>query len=104
MNMPSNQPRIVIVGGGFAGMRVAKALSGRGATITLVDRHNYHVFQPLLYQVATAVLSPGDIAAPLRHILRRQRDGLITRDDLVWNTPPAAAPPRVERRQAFRRA
>jgi NADH dehydrogenase len=71
---PSQKRRVVIIGGGFAGLRVAKGLSGAGAAITLVDRHNYHVFQPLLYQVATAVLSPGDIAAPLRRILRRQRD------------------------------
>src|SRR4051812_4646113 len=71
---PASPPRIVVIGGGFAGLRVAKGLSGRGAAITLVDRHNYHVFQPLLYQVATAVLSPGDIAAPLRRILRRHRD------------------------------
>src|SRR3954463_12551540 len=71
---PANPPRIVVIGGGFAGLRGAQSLSGRGAAITLVDRHNYHVFQPLLYQVATAVLSPGDIAAPLRRILRRHRD------------------------------
>jgi len=71
---PAYPPRIVVIGGGFAGLRVAKGLSGRGAAITLVDRHNYHVFQPLLYQVATAVLSPGDIAAPLRRILRRHHD------------------------------
>src|SRR3954469_14810919 len=71
---PANPPRIVVIGGGFAGLRVAKGLSGRGADITLIDRHNYHVFQPLLYQVATAVLSPGDIATPLRKILRRKHD------------------------------
>ena len=72
--MPSNPPCVVVIGGGFAGLRVAQRLSGSGAAITLIDRHNYHVFQPLLYQVATAVLSPGDIAAPLRRILRRHRD------------------------------
>src|SRR3954471_9305742 len=79
---PANPPRIVVIGGGFAGLRFAKGLSGRGASITLIDRHNYHVFQPLLYQVATAVLSPGDIAAPLRRIFRRHRDVTLMLGDV----------------------
>ncbi|MEZ5283596.1 MAG: NAD(P)/FAD-dependent oxidoreductase [Vicinamibacterales bacterium] len=66
------RPHVVIVGGGFAGLDAARALSGRDVDVTLVDRHNHHVFQPLLYQVATAGLSPGDIASPIRWILRRQ--------------------------------
>ena len=57
-------PRVVIVGAGFAGLSVAKGLAGTAVEVTLVDRHNYHLFQPLLYQVATAALSPADIAAP----------------------------------------
>ncbi len=65
-------PRIVIVGGGFAGLNAAKELNGAPAAVTLLDRNNYHLFQPLLYQVATAVLSPADIASPIRHILRGQ--------------------------------
>ena len=65
-------PDIVIIGGGFAGLDAAKALAGEPVNVTLIDRHNHHVFQPLLYQVATAGLSPGDIASPIRWILRKQ--------------------------------
>jgi NADH dehydrogenase len=67
-------PRVVIIGGGFAGLRAAKTLAGAPVQITLFDRRNHHVFTPLLYQVATAGLSPGDIASPIRWILRRQRN------------------------------
>ncbi len=63
-------PRVVIVGAGFGGLTAAKALSGAPFSVTVVDRRNYHLFQPLLYQVATAGLSPADIAAPIRGILR----------------------------------
>jgi NADH:quinone reductase (non-electrogenic) len=67
-------PHIVIIGGGFGGLNAAQALKRLPARVTLVDRRNHHVFQPLLYQVASAVLSPGDIASPIRWILRRQRN------------------------------
>ena len=67
-------PRVVIVGGGFGGIEAAKTLAGEALSITLVDRRNHHLFQPLLYQVATASLSPADIAAPIRSILRRQEN------------------------------
>ena len=63
---------VVILGGGFAGLYAARALRRAPVQITLVDRHNYHLFQPLLYQVATAALNPSDIAAPIRSILRHQ--------------------------------
>jgi NADH dehydrogenase len=63
--------RVVVVGGGFGGLEAVKALARSGADITLVDRHNYFLFQPLNYQVATGGLAPGDIAVPLRHIVRR---------------------------------
>ncbi|MGZ5477834.1 MAG: NAD(P)/FAD-dependent oxidoreductase, partial [Thermoanaerobaculia bacterium] len=70
----SEQPHVVILGGGFGGLYTARGLRNAAVRITLVDRHNYHLFQPLLYQVATAALNPSDIAAPIRHILRRQKN------------------------------
>ena len=66
--------RVVIIGGGFGGIDAAKALKHAPVEIALVDRRNFHLFQPLLYQVATAGLSPGEIAAPLRGIFRRQKN------------------------------
>ena len=65
-------PHVLIIGGGFAGLAAARGLAGGHCHVTLIDRHNHHVFQPLLYQVATAGLSPGDIASPIRWILRKQ--------------------------------
>src|SRR5687767_7045672 len=65
----NQKPKVVIVGGGFGGLWAAKALANKPVEVTLVDRKNHHVFQPLLYQVATAVLSPGEIATPIRRIL-----------------------------------
>ena len=70
-------PRVVIVGGGFGGLYAARALRGRNVQVTLVDRRNHHLFQPLLYQVATAALSPGDIAHPIRAILRKQKNARV---------------------------
>jgi NADH:ubiquinone reductase (H+-translocating) len=66
--------RVVIVGAGFGGLNAAQSLAGADATITVIDRQNFHTFQPLLYQVATAGLSPGEIAEPIRSILRRQKN------------------------------
>ncbi|MFY7857038.1 MAG: NAD(P)/FAD-dependent oxidoreductase [Rubrivivax sp.] len=71
------RPRVVVVGGGFAGLWCVRALHDAAVDVTLVDRTNHHLFQPLLYQVATAGLSAPDIAAPLRHILRRQRNVVV---------------------------
>ena len=64
----------MIIGGGFGGLDAARAFAGAPLRVTLLDRHNYHLFQPLLYQVATASLSPGDIASPIRWVLRRQEN------------------------------
>jgi NADH:ubiquinone reductase (H+-translocating) len=84
------RPRIVIVGAGFGGLFAAQALRGVDADVTIVDRRNYHLFQPLLYQVATAGLPPSDVAWPIRSILRTQRNatvllGEITAVDTVRN-------------------
>ncbi|HEY2142843.1 MAG TPA: NAD(P)/FAD-dependent oxidoreductase [Candidatus Udaeobacter sp.] len=68
-NTPEEKPRVVIVGAGFGGLEAAKKLAGQDVRVTVIDRTNYHLFQPLLYQVATAALSPADIAAPVRAIL-----------------------------------
>jgi len=75
MSVSSNQkPRVVIVGSGFGGLEAAKKLACKNVRLTVIDRTNYHLFQPLLYQVATAALSPADIAAPVRAILSRSRN------------------------------
>jgi NADH dehydrogenase len=70
-------PHVVIVGGGFGGLYAAKALANAPVRVTVVDRRNHHLFQPLLYQVATAALSPADIASPIRSILRRQKNASV---------------------------
>ena len=69
--VPTEKPHVVIIGAGFGGLEAAKKLAGEAASVTVVDRTNYHLFQPLLYQVATAALSPADIAAPIRAILSK---------------------------------
>jgi len=74
---PRNTPRVVIVGGGFGGLAAAKALRKAPLEVTLIDRTNHHVFQPLLYQVATAVLAPSQMSAPIRDVLRRQRNTTV---------------------------
>jgi NADH dehydrogenase len=74
MSIAGGSSNVVVVGGGFAGLEAVKELSRAGLQVTLVDRHNYFLFQPLTYQVATGGLAPGDIAVPLRHILRRRRN------------------------------
>jgi len=76
-------PHVVIVGGGFGGLAAARALRHAPVHITLIDRSNHHLFQPLLYQVATAILAPGDIAAPIRHLLRRQRNVTVAMTEVT---------------------
>ena len=77
------RPRIVIVGGGFAGIAAAKALRHCDAEVTVIDRRNHHIFQPLLYQVATAVLAPSDVAAPIRQLAARQHNVSVTLAEVV---------------------
>lgn len=79
----AERPRVVIIGGGFAGIHAAKSLSGLPVAVTVVDRSNHHVFQPLLYQVALAVLSPADIAQPIRSILRKQENAEVLMEEVV---------------------
>jgi NADH:ubiquinone reductase (H+-translocating) len=76
-SMPQQRPHVVIVGAGFGGLEAAKTLGRAPVAITLLDRQNYHCFQPLLYQVATAALSPAEVAWPIRHILRRQQNATV---------------------------
>src|ERR1700757_5309376 len=73
----THEPRLIIVGGGFGGIAAARALRKASARVLLIDKTNHHVFQPLLYQVATSVLSPENIAAPIRHVLRRQANTTV---------------------------
>jgi len=75
--MTHQLPYVVIVGGGFGGLAAAKALRKTPANVILIDRANHHLFQPLLYQVATSVLTPGQIATPIRSILRNQKNTTV---------------------------
>ena len=83
VNSMSNRWRVIIVGGGFGGLRAAQALKSAPVEVTLIDRRNYHLFQPLLYQVATGSLSPGEIAAPLRRVLSRQHNTRVLLGEVV---------------------
>jgi len=73
-SVPTVTPRVVIVGGGFGGINAARALREAPVNVTVIDRNNHHLFQPLLYQVATGVLSPAEISAPIRNVLRKQKN------------------------------
>src|ERR1041385_556648 len=73
----SKRPRVVIVGGGFGGLAAAKALGKAPVQVVLIDRTNHHLFQPLLYQVATSVLAPSQISSPIRAILRKQKNTIV---------------------------
>ena len=94
MHAQAARPRVLIVGGGFAGLAAAKALAGAPVSITILDRRNHHVFQPLLYQVATASLSPADISAPIRSVVRDQENCEVA-------LAPVAAVDVVNRRLLF---
>ncbi len=85
----THRPRVVIVGGGFAGIHAARGLARLPVDVTLVDRRNHHTFQPLLYQVALAVLSPADIAQPIRTILCHQQNAEVLMDEVIGIDPDA---------------
>src|SRR5262249_61290793 len=78
-------PHVVVIGGGFGGLKAARTLAKYPVRVTLIDRRNHHLFQPLLYQVATAGLSPGEIAAPIPSILRGARDVHVLLGGVVGN-------------------
>src|SRR5271170_2950841 len=75
--MNEHIPRVVVVGGGFGGLAAAKALRSAPVEVILIDRTNHHLFQPLLYQVATSVLTPGQIGSPIRGILGKQKNTVV---------------------------
>src|SRR5712692_2580305 len=81
--VPTVQPRVVIVGAGFGGLRAVTALRDVPVHVTVIDRNNHHLFQPLLYQVATASLSPADICAPIRHVLKKQKNTEVLMDEVT---------------------
>ncbi|HET9413960.1 MAG TPA: FAD-dependent oxidoreductase, partial [Pseudolabrys sp.] len=81
--MADAKTKVVIVGAGFGGLEAAKALRRAAAEVVVIDRHNHHCFQPLLYQVATAALSPADIAWPIRHILHSQRNATVLMEKVL---------------------
>lgn len=76
------RPRVIIIGGGFGGLYAARALARDAVNVLVLDRTNHHLFQPLLYQVATATLAPTDITAPIRWLLRRQRNATVLMVDV----------------------
>lgn len=83
MKTSGEPPHVVIIGGGFGGLYAARSLARLPVLITLIDRRNFHLFQPLLYQVATGGLSPGDIASPLRAVLRKHRNARVIENEVV---------------------
>src|SRR5215472_15292746 len=98
--------RVVIIGGGFAGIAAAHALRHADAEVLLIDRRNHHIFQPLLYQVATAVLAPAEVAAPIRQLEAKQRNvtvllAEVTRVDVASRTVEAASPGAGVRKISF---
>jgi NADH:ubiquinone reductase (H+-translocating) len=89
MRGDGRRPKVIVVGGGFGGLSAAKALAGKPVEVTIIDRTNHHLFQPLLYQVATAGLAPSDIAQPIRHILRDAENVSVLMHDVAGIDPTA---------------
>ena len=81
--MQDMRPRVVVIGAGFGGLEAARALAKLPVRVTIIDRKNHHTFQPLLYQVATAGISPGEIAAPIRWILRGRKNVEVLLGEVV---------------------
>src|SRR3954453_817022 len=81
--MPEGRSKVVIIGAGFGGIEAAKSLRRAPAEVTVIDRQNHHCFQPLLYQVATAALSPADVAWPIRSILSKQHNARVVMGEVV---------------------
>ena len=106
----TQRPRVVIIGAGFGGLSAAKSLAKAPFDVVLIDRNNYHMFQPLLYQVATAALSPFNIAWPIRTMFRRETNVSVVlanvsaidaeRSDCRWPSDPVRLPDRRNRRAA----
>ncbi|HYA25613.1 MAG TPA: FAD-dependent oxidoreductase [Terriglobales bacterium] len=85
----NQRAKVIIIGGGFGGLSAAQALKSAPVDVTVIDRRNYHLFQPLLYQVATGSLSPGEVAAPIRGILGRQKNTRVLLGDVADIDPVA---------------
>src|ERR1700755_922907 len=85
----ANPHKVIILGGGFGGLSAAQKLKRASAEVTLIDRRNFHLFQPLMYQVATGSLSPGEIAAPLRGVLSKQKNAQVLLGEAVDIEPDA---------------
>src|SRR5215831_15045277 len=83
----TGRPRVIVVGGGFGGLTAVKALRNAPVQVLLIDRRNHHVFQPLLYQVATAMLPSGDIATPIREVLRKQSNTSVAMAEVIGVDP-----------------
>src|SRR5215510_3716516 len=82
-----SRPRVIVVGGGFAGLSTVKMLKNAPVSVLLIDRRNHHVFQPLLYQVATAMLPSGDIAVPIREVVRKQANTIVAMAEVIGIDP-----------------
>jgi NADH:ubiquinone reductase (H+-translocating) len=96
----SERSKVIIIGGGFGGLSAAQALKSAPVDVTVLDHRNYHLFQPLLYQVATGSLSPGEVAAPIRGILGHQENTRVWLGDVADIDPLAKRVPRSEARSA----
>ena len=91
MNKPTKEPHVIIIGGGFAGLNAARSFRNKAVRVTLFDKRNFHLFQPLLYQVATGGLSPADISSPLRAILSNEKNITVLQEEVIAIDPSSKA-------------